>query len=79
LTQRRQLLATVVQQFAALLAAEENPAERAALTKRAQMLAMNEAAPEAFEPPVSTSASTWTRPSRFRRRSSGRPSSCAAR
>lgn len=43
---------STLQQFAQLLAAEEEPAKRAALVKRAQMLAMNEASPEAFEPPV---------------------------
>jgi hypothetical protein len=42
----------VIDQFAALLAQTENPAKRAALLKRAEMLAMGVARDEAFEPPV---------------------------
>lgn len=43
-----------VRQFAELLAREDDPARRAALVKRAQMIAMNELPAEAFEPPVQT-------------------------
>jgi RecA-family ATPase len=45
---------SIVQQFAQLLSETENDAKRAQLIKRAQMLAMNQAAPEAFEPPITT-------------------------
>jgi hypothetical protein len=40
--------------FAALLAAEPDPAKRNRLIKQATMLALNEAPPEAFEPPIRT-------------------------
>lgn len=43
---------SIVQQFARLLSEEENDAKRAQLVKRAQMLAMNQAPAEAFEPPI---------------------------
>lgn len=43
---------SVVDQFAALLAATDNGADREKLIKRARMLAMNEVKPEAFEPPI---------------------------
>jgi hypothetical protein len=43
---------SVVAQFAALLAETEDGAEREALIKRARIAAMNQAKPEAFEPPV---------------------------
>lgn len=42
----------IIDEFARLLAQEENPAKRAALLKRAEMLAMGQAKDEAFEPPI---------------------------
>lgn len=45
---------SIVQQFAQLLGETENDAKRAQLLKRVQMLAMNQAAPEAFEAPIQT-------------------------
>lgn len=45
---------SIVDQFAALLAAEEDPVKREALLHRAKMLAMNTAAPEVFEPPITS-------------------------
>lgn len=44
----------VIDQFARLLAVEENPAKRAQLVKRAEMVAMGQAKATAFEPPVSS-------------------------
>lgn len=44
---------STIQEFAKLLA-NEDEAGRKALLKRAQLLAMNEADPEQFEPPIST-------------------------
>lgn len=43
---------SVVQQFAAFLAAEPNEAKRAQIIQRAKMLALNEAKEEVFEPPI---------------------------
>lgn len=43
---------SIVDQFAALLAAEPNDAKRAQIIQRAKMLAMNTAKVEVFEPPI---------------------------
>lgn len=45
---------SVVDAFAALLAEQDDSAKRAQIIKRAQMLALNQAKPEAFEPPITT-------------------------
>lgn len=41
-----------IDDFAKLLAGEENPAKRVAMVKRAEMIAMGQAKEEAFEPPI---------------------------
>lgn len=45
---------SIVAQFAAALAAEEDPAAREAMIKRARMQALNQVPAEAFEPPITT-------------------------